>query len=85
MAKSFSVGQQMTFEDIARKSSLSEKITRRLLRHGMAARLFCEPEPGLVAHTGLTKALAEDETIHMQVLNTLDNLSPPATKVRRSV
>lgn len=50
----------MTFEEIALKCNLDALDTRRLLRMGMAEHIFQEPQPGVVAHTAASQALADD-------------------------
>ncbi|KAI1481891.1 sterigmatocystin 8-O-methyltransferase [Daldinia eschscholtzii] len=50
-------GGQISFEDIAEKSGLDKGLVRRLLRHAMSMRILREPEPGMVAHTKISKFL----------------------------
>lgn len=40
---------------------------RRLLRHAMTNRLFCEPQAGFVAHTRSSRILLEDERMNSWV------------------
>lgn len=51
-------GGRVAFETIAKQAGLSEDMTRRLLRHAMTMRVFCEPEPGMVSHTAASKMLS---------------------------
>ncbi|KAI3324566.1 sterigmatocystin 8-O-methyltransferase [Xylariaceae sp. AK1471] len=46
---------QACYEDIAEKTCLSEPVLRRILQSAMAMRIFHEPEPGMVAHTKVSK------------------------------
>ncbi|KAI0410560.1 sterigmatocystin 8-O-methyltransferase [Xylaria grammica] len=48
-------GGQVSFGHIAEKTGLEEQIVRRLLRHAMSMRILKEPEPGMVAHTKISK------------------------------
>jgi SAM-dependent methyltransferase len=50
-------GGQMSYEEISKKSGLSLSMTRRLIRHSMAMHILREPEPGMVAHTKISKFL----------------------------
>ncbi|RYP50588.1 hypothetical protein DL768_003933 [Monosporascus sp. mg162] len=50
-------GGQVSFGEISKKTGLDEPLVRRLLRHAMAMRILKEPEPGLVAHTKISKFL----------------------------
>ena len=81
--QSFAVGEETTFTEISHKTGVDERNIRRLLRHGMTKHLFTEPRKGFVEHTGLTKLLAEDAKVRDMVVNSLDNLWPPATRVRQ--
>ncbi|KAI1405546.1 sterigmatocystin 8-O-methyltransferase [Hypoxylon fuscum] len=51
-------GSQVSFEDIAEKTNLDKGLVRRLLRHAITMRILREPEPGMVAHTKISKFLA---------------------------
>ncbi|KAI0892116.1 sterigmatocystin 8-O-methyltransferase [Annulohypoxylon nitens] len=51
------IGGRTTFADIAEQTGLEEHAIRRLLRHAMTMRVFQEPEPGVVAHTKVSKVL----------------------------
>ncbi|KAI1453493.1 sterigmatocystin 8-O-methyltransferase [Annulohypoxylon moriforme] len=48
-------GGQVSFAEIAEKTKLDEPLVRRLVRHAMTMRIFREPEPGMVAHTKISK------------------------------
>ena len=52
---------QISFKDIAIATGLSESLTQRLLRHAMTMRVFCEPEPNMVAHSRASKWLSQPE------------------------
>ena len=56
-------GGEATFAEIALSSGLTEDQVRRILRHAMTYRIFQEPRKGVVAHTGASKLLAEDDLI----------------------
>ncbi|KAL9106098.1 MAG: hypothetical protein Q9227_008843 [Pyrenula ochraceoflavens] len=58
-ASSFPVEEETTFVEIANKVGLTESDTRRLLRIAMTHRIFKEPRKGVVAHTAISKAIAE--------------------------
>ncbi|KAI1266969.1 sterigmatocystin 8-O-methyltransferase [Xylariaceae sp. FL1019] len=51
-------GSQVSYEDIAEKTNLDKWLVRRLLRHAISMRILREPEPGMVAHTKISKFLA---------------------------
>ncbi|KAH9890829.1 sterigmatocystin 8-O-methyltransferase [Xylariomycetidae sp. FL2044] len=51
-------GGQVSFGEIAEKTKLDEPTVRRLLRHAISRRVLREPEPGMVAHTKVSRYLA---------------------------
>ena len=82
LPKSFAVGDESSYEAIADYCRLDEKTVRRIIRHGMTDYLFYKPRKGVVAHTALTQQLAEDELLHSNVANALDELWPAGMMVR---
>ncbi|KAI1179308.1 S-adenosyl-L-methionine-dependent methyltransferase [Nemania sp. FL0916] len=69
-----------TFGDIAKQTPMSESMTARILRHAMTMRVFCEPEPGYVAHTAASKALHQSaNNVWLSVIT--KEMWPAATKM----
>lgn len=83
LPKTFPVGEQASFEDIARASGVDVNHVRRLLRLGMTEHLFCEPRTGFVAHTALTQHLATNESLHNYISTSLAEFRPAGAKVKR--
>ncbi|KAI0173698.1 sterigmatocystin 8-O-methyltransferase [Hypoxylon sp. FL1284] len=54
-------GGQASFSDIARQTPLTELMVSRIMRHAVTMRIFCEPTPGIVAHTQASKILAKPD------------------------
>lgn len=54
---------------------------RRLLRHAMTNRVFCEPSKNQVAHTRASRLLLEDEPLRNWVGFMCNDLWPPMTRV----
>jgi hypothetical protein len=52
-------GGRASFADIAKQTPLSESAVTRLVRYAMTFRVFCEPEPGMVAHTKASRSLTD--------------------------
>jgi hypothetical protein len=50
-------GGRMSFEEIGQKTGLETNVIRRFLRSAMAMHILEEPEPGMVAHTSISKFL----------------------------
>ena len=67
LAHSFPVGGTATFQEIAVASGLPERRVRQLLRFAITQKIFCEPSPGVVAHTSVSRLLAEDPGVHDRV------------------
>ncbi|KAI9713788.1 MAG: hypothetical protein M1820_000518 [Bogoriella megaspora] len=65
---------QSSYADIAAQTGISEQTVRRLLRHAMTKRLFCEPQKGIVAHTAASRLLAEDSQLADWVGASTDDL-----------
>lgn len=80
-AHSFPVGETATFAQIAEKSGRDEVEVRRFLRWAMTYRVFTEPEPGVVAHTAASKALAQRPLFHQWVGMWLEELGPALASV----
>ncbi|KAI0012208.1 sterigmatocystin 8-O-methyltransferase [Xylariaceae sp. FL0662B] len=74
------VGGQTTFAKIAEQTGLEEHAVRRLLRHAMTMRVFQEPEPGVVAHTKVSKVLTNPVANDWCRTGT-EELWPAATKM----
>ncbi|KAI1371154.1 S-adenosyl-L-methionine-dependent methyltransferase [Hypoxylon crocopeplum] len=61
IAKMIPAGGQVSYGEIAKQTGLNEHVVRSLLRHAMTLRFFCEPQPGMVAHTKASKLLSRPE------------------------
>jgi hypothetical protein len=81
MASTFAPGTESSFEDIAKKCNLNVIDTTRLLRHAMTNHIFCEPNPGMVAHTAASKLLAENDLISAFVGMSVEEHFPAAPRV----
>jgi len=60
IAKLVPVDSDISYEELAKATGVSESMLRRILRHAMTSRLFCEKN-GKVAHTPTSKLLVENE------------------------
>ncbi|KAI8625554.1 putative O-methyltransferase [Xylariaceae sp. FL1651] len=60
VAQAVPVGGETTFAELAAATGLLETHVRKVMRHAMSQRLFCEPRPGVVAHTAASRVLVED-------------------------
>jgi hypothetical protein len=60
IATSFPVDGEASFAAIAKNTGISEEDAKRVLRQAMTQHIFKEPRPGYVAHTAISKQIAED-------------------------
>lgn len=64
---------QISYEDLTEKSHSLSGVPvpvfnmRRIVRHAITNRFFCEPELGFVAHNRASRLLLEDENMHAWV------------------
>lgn len=70
-------GAEIPFSEIAQKTALPERDVCRILRHGMCRHIFVEPRKGFVAHTAISRLLAEDEQQHA-IASTVTQVLEPA-------
>ncbi|KAK0716586.1 S-adenosyl-L-methionine-dependent methyltransferase [Apiosordaria backusii] len=75
---------RISFAEIANKTTLPEQIITRLLRYAMTFHVFCEPEPGMVAHTKASKALLDADTNDWLRTGT-EEMFPAATRLLDAV
>ncbi|KAI1275240.1 O-methyltransferase-domain-containing protein [Xylaria sp. FL0933] len=73
------LGGRTSFEEIAMKTGLSDVDVRRILRYAITMRVFQEPEPGMIAHTSISKAII-DRNLNDWLKTASRDLWPAATK-----
>ncbi|KAF4620234.1 hypothetical protein G7Y89_g14586 [Cudoniella acicularis] len=71
IAKSFTVREETSFAEISQRCGLQEHDVRRIIRHAVTQRVFDEPRPGIVVHTGASRLLAENANMSDWVVNAL--------------
>ncbi|KAF1975875.1 hypothetical protein BU23DRAFT_69659 [Bimuria novae-zelandiae CBS 107.79] len=71
---------EVSFGELAANCGQNEEEVRRLLRHAMAYRIFCEPIKGYVAHTAASKCLADDPLMKAWLGFATEELWPSAVK-----
>ncbi|KAL2059185.1 hypothetical protein ABVK25_000477 [Lepraria finkii] len=81
LATGFPIGKdEATFGEIAASSGVCESQVRRILRHAMAFRIFCEPRKGVVAHTAASKVLAENTLMREWIGMVSEEMWPAASR-----
>ena len=48
------------YAQLAHATGLEPTLLKRLIRHAISQRVFCEPKKGFVAHTATSRLLAEE-------------------------
>ncbi|USP77674.1 hypothetical protein yc1106_04948 [Curvularia clavata] len=81
IARKVPVGGEMTFKDLAASIGLNEGAVTRILRMGIAYRIFREPRPGVIAHSAASRQLADDTRAAGWVAANVDEMWPSAEKL----
>ncbi|KAI1358363.1 O-methyltransferase-domain-containing protein [Xylaria arbuscula] len=79
IAEMVPLGGQISFQEIAAKTGLNEQIIGRILRFAITMRVFREPEPGMLAHSNVSKAIT-DSSLNDWLKAASRDLWPAATK-----
>ncbi|KAH5652259.1 hypothetical protein HBI51_076110 [Parastagonospora nodorum] len=74
MANAFPVSETTTIPELAETSGLNDEDCTRLVRHAVASRLFLEPEPGVISHSGMSNAIANVPLLREWVEETCENM-----------
>ncbi|PVI04246.1 putative O-methyltransferase [Periconia macrospinosa] len=81
IAKKVPVDEAIAFKDLAASVALDNSAVTRILRMGIANRIFKEPRAGFIAHSAASKQIAEDARIASWVGSCVDEFWPAAQKV----
>lgn len=54
----------ISFDDLASATNVDAVNVKRIVRHAMTNRIFCEPRDGYVAHTAASRAMLDDATLN---------------------
>ncbi|KAI3318836.1 putative O-methyltransferase [Xylariaceae sp. AK1471] len=81
IAKRVPVDGEITYGDLAASVGVDEAALCRILRLGIAHRIFREPRPGVIAHSAASRQIADDAGIADWVGSSVDDMWPSAEKV----
>jgi hypothetical protein len=81
IAKKVPVDGEMSFADLAADLQIEHGALARILRLGIAYRIFREPRPGVIAHSAASREIAHDPLIASWVGASVDEMWPAAGKV----
>ena len=76
IASCFGIDEEISFQEIAKRCSLDDSDLRRLLRMATANYIFREPRKGVIAHTAISKLLAQDPLVHQWIGIVCDEMWP---------
>lgn len=80
LARGLPPGDETTFAKMAEASGQAESSIRKIVRAGIAQRIFEEPRPGVIKHSAASRLLAENPAIHDYVATVSDELWPAAAQ-----
>ena len=72
---------EITFKELASITGVEQGALSRILRFGIANRIFREPRPGVIAHSAASRQILEDEAMAAWVAAGVDEMWPAAVKV----
>ncbi|KAF2087636.1 S-adenosyl-L-methionine-dependent methyltransferase [Saccharata proteae CBS 121410] len=64
IAQAVPLDAEISYDDLAARTGVDRVNLKRLVRHAMTNRVFCEPRDGYVAHTAASRVLIEDEMMN---------------------
>jgi hypothetical protein len=80
IAAGFPVGEEISFHELAQRCNIDMNQLQRLLRMATSNNIFVEPRKGVLAHTAISKLLAEDTLMNEWVGLVCDEMMPSACK-----
>ncbi|OAA72143.1 O-methyltransferase, family 2 [Cordyceps fumosorosea ARSEF 2679] len=75
----------VSFAELQSKTSLDAINLARIMRHAMTNHIFCEPTPGLIAHTALSRCLAQDTALQNWIGFNSEDIFPASANVLKSL
>ena len=78
---SFGIDEDVPFETISAHCGLNVIDLRRILRYAMTNYIFCEPRPGVVAHTALSRVLAQNQRLRDYIGIVCEERFPASARV----
>ena len=80
IASSFGIHEEPSFEAVSAACGLNVTDLRRILRYAMTEHIFCQPQPGFVAHTAASRLLAENAFMQDYVGNVCEVRFPASAR-----
>ncbi|KAJ3578752.1 hypothetical protein NPX13_g1815 [Xylaria arbuscula] len=80
IAKKVPIDGEISFGDLAANVGVNEAALTRILRLGIAHRVFREPRPGIIAHSAASRQIAEDRAMADWVSACVNDMWPSAER-----
>ncbi|KAI0516714.1 putative O-methyltransferase [Xylaria bambusicola] len=80
IAKKVPLEGEITYADLATSAGVDEAALCRILRLGIAHRVFREPRPGMIAHSAASRQIADDQAMADWVGACVNDMWPSAEK-----
>ncbi|KUJ14270.1 O-methyltransferase [Mollisia scopiformis] len=80
VAQHVPIDGSISYKELSALCSVNESQLRRLIRHAMTNRIFCEPEKDQVMHTAASKLLVEDPRMDAWVFFLTDYFWPATAR-----
>lgn len=74
-------GEAVPFEEVAQKAGMALRDFKMVARYAMTNFIFCEPRVGYIAHTSVSKALAENKLLRALMGMGANEIVPGLSKV----
>ncbi|KAI8629700.1 putative O-methyltransferase [Xylariaceae sp. FL1651] len=81
IAKKVPAYGEITYGDLAARVGVDEAALCRILRLGIAHRVFREPRPGAIAHSAASRQIVDDQAMADWVSSNVNDMWPAAEKV----
>ncbi|KAI1302030.1 putative O-methyltransferase [Xylaria venustula] len=78
IAKKVPINGEITYKDLAASVNVEEGALSRILRLGIAHRIFREPRPGVIAHSAASRQIADDPAMADWVSSCVEDMWPSA-------
>ena len=75
------LNSRASFEDVAEKCGLALRDFKMVVRYAMTNFIFCEPNPGFIAHTAASRLLVDNKLIRASMAMSTDDIFPSIFKV----
>jgi hypothetical protein len=80
IATCFAIDEQISYEVVAERCGVDEDCIRRLLRMAISNNIFREPKKGTIAHSAISKLIAEEDLVYQWIGLVCNEMWPAGCK-----